>query len=117
MKAFASTEAVALESRVATAVLVPSSVQFTADRGIVLPLEVNARDGEITLSDLSALLFELRVQIIERAEVREDRNVVFRLLVVEFDGGQLSRRRRHGCWSFPWKTRLASPNRSTCRSN
>jgi hypothetical protein len=65
------------------------SVEFTESQGIVVPLEVRSPDGAVSVEDLHAVLFALRVQVIRADEHVEDGRAVQRLAVCEFDGGPL----------------------------
>jgi hypothetical protein len=65
------------------------SVEFTEGRGIVSPLEIRSPDGAVSVEDVHAVLFALRVQVVRADEHVEDGRAVQRLAVCEFDGGPL----------------------------
>ena len=70
------------------------TIRFGEGRGIVVPLEVQCRQEEISLEDLHALLFALRVQVLAVDEHADGERVIQRILVCEFDGGPLRHQRR-----------------------
>ncbi len=70
------------------------TVTFGEGRGIVIPLEVRSPAEAIPHTDVSALLFSLRVQVLETEEHLEADDAIQRFLVCEFDGGPLRSQRR-----------------------